>query len=118
MPNLILGGIRPIITMEGHPFHAGECYVERLFRGDRPYSIVLKWRGMALRKPLRFSAPESVSFSGIIRMLIKEHITVVDRPLSELMLRYFHGQTMGDFCAPGDLLPIEAVLGLELFYHQ
>ena len=104
--------------MEGHPFHAAESYTERIFRGDAPFGIVLKWKGLSIQGPIKISSFKLVSFGTIIRHVVETNVKSIDRPLSELMLKYIHGRGIEDYGAEPDRLPLEAVLALELIRNQ
>lgn len=89
-----------------------------MYRGDDVYGISLKWKGLSMKGPICLPSPQSVSFGAIIRCVVEANVAVIDRPLSELMLKYIHGRGTADFGAEPDRLPIEAVLALELIRNQ
>ena len=80
--------------------------------------IVLKWRGLSIQGPVNLPSAKVVSFGTIIRHVVEHKATVLDRPLSELILKYIHGRGMEDYSKEPDQLPLEAVLALELIRYQ
>ena len=66
------------------------------------------------RSNQRFRLLSLYRFGTIIRHVVETNVKSIDRPLSELMLKYIHGRGIEDYGAEPDRLPLEAVLALEL----